>query len=448
MTLPGIAVDLALAVVAAFLGGAIAQRAGLPAILGYLVAGVVIGPLTPGPTADPESVSVLAEIGIAFLMFALGSEFARPELRRFGRVASILGTGQILATMALGPLLAIPLGLTLAQGVFLGAALALSSTVVALKVLMERGEAQALHGRVALGILIVQDLAVVPMVVLLPALAGGVADPLALVLLAAKALAVLAAAYLIGVRAVPWILARAAVPRSRELFLLAVVSLALGTAVATAALGLSFAFGAFLAGLVVAESEFRTQVVAEILPLRDLFISLFFVSIGMLMDPRVILADPARVALVAGVTVAGKLAIVVAVALLIGLPGRVAVLAGLAVAQIGEFSFLLAGAGLEAGAISHETFDLVLAVAAVTIVLAPFLMRAAPALLRGLRAVPGLDRAFAEPAEGDPAASGLRRHTVICGFGRMGRELADALEARGLQYLVIEYNPQLVRTLR
>src|SRR3954453_23380178 len=232
--------DIVLAGPAPFAGGVIAQRLGQPVILGYLLAGVVIGPFTPGPTADVHSVQVLAEIGVAFLMFALGAEVSLVELRRLGRVTALGGALQIVGTMGLGPLLAPLLGLSLAQGVFLGALLALSSTVVALKVLMARGELQALHGRVARGILIVQDLAVVPMVVVLPTLVAGGEGALAgLAVAAAKAAAVLVMAYLLGARAVPWLVGHAAGTRSREVFLLGIVSLALGTALATEAAGLS-----------------------------------------------------------------------------------------------------------------------------------------------------------------------------------------------------------------
>jgi CPA2 family monovalent cation:H+ antiporter-2 len=441
--------DLVAAVLAAFIGGLVAQRLGQPVILGYLAGGVVIGPFTPGPTAGFHSVQVLAELGVAFLMFALGAEFSLGELRRLGRIAMVGGPLQIVGTMALGPLLAPALGLPGAQGVFLGALLALSSTVVALKVLMARGELQALHGRVAVGILIAQDLAVVPMVVVLPALAAGGERLLGdLLLTGLKAAAVLVVAYLVGARAVPRLLGHAASSLSRELFVLSVVGLALGTALVTAFAGLSLAFGAFLAGLAVAESEYRTQVVAEVLPLRDLFASLFFVSVGMLIDPVTLLSQAGLVSLVAGVTIVGKVAIVTVVVLLLGMPGRVAVLAGLGIAQVGEFSFVLARIGVDGGAIPPALFDLTLVTALVTIIATPFLLRGAPLLLAGLERLPVVGARFAEPLGADPGAEGLARHVVICGYGRVGRELAEALERRGLRYLVIEYNPLLVRELR
>ena len=445
----GLLLDLVLAIVVAFAGGAIAHRLGQPVILGYLLAGVAIGPFTPGPTASVHSVQVLAEVGVAFLMFALGAEVSIAELRRIGKVAIIGGTLQILCTMGLGPLVAPWLGLTFSQGVFLGALLSLSSTVVVLKVLMERGEMGALHGRVALGILLAQDLAVVPMVVLLPSLVVG-SDTLLrdLALASVKAAVVLLGAYVIGVRLVPVLLRRAAVSGTRELFLLGVVALALGTAFVTQFAGLSLAFGAFLAGLVVGESEFRTQVIAEVLPLRDLFASLFFVSVGMLIDPRVMLSESGEIALLSAVVVVGKVGIVATIVLLLGLPARVAVMAGLSLAQIGEFSFVLARVGVEQGAIPSSVFDLTLATALVTIVLTPALIRAAPRILGILQQLPILGRHFKEPAIELVPTDGLTHHAVICGYGRVARELADALDARSLRYLVIEYNPEVARSLR
>ena len=445
----GLIRDLAVAVLTAFVGGMVAQRLRQPVIVGYLVAGVVVGPFTPGPRVDPHTIDVLAEIGVAFLMFAVGTELPLQELRRLGRLASIGGTLQIVATMAIGPLLAGPLGLSPFQGIFLGALLALSSTVVALKVLMARGELQALHGRVALGILVAQDVAVVPMVVVLPALAGGGEGlPAQLGIAALKAGGILLGAFVILGRGVPWLLGHAALARVRELFLLLVVGLALGTALVTQAAGLSLAFGAFLAGLAVAESDYRTQVESEILPLRDLFASLFFVSVGMLVNPGALVANAGAVALVSLVTVIGKLAIVVVVVRLLGMPGPVALLAGLHLAQVGEFSFVLARIGVGSGAVPPGVFDLILATAVVTIVATPALVRSGPLLLKGLRSLPLVRAAFAPPVEGDAAAQAMRGHTVICGYGRIGRELAAALDARGLRYAVVDYNPLVVRPLR
>jgi monovalent cation:H+ antiporter-2, CPA2 family len=436
-------------VLAAFVGGTLAHRLGQPVILGYLLAGVAIGPFTPGPTASAHSVQVLAEIGVALLMFALGAEVSLAELRRIGRVGTLGGALQLVCTMGIGPLLAPLVGLSFSQGVFLGALLALSSTVVALKVLLDRGELGALHGRVALGMLIAQDLAVVPMVIALPSIAAGSQGLLMnLAVAALKAGGVLLGAYFIGIRLVPIALGRAAITGTRELFLLGVVALALGTALVTQFAGLSLAFGAFLAGLVVAESEYRRQVVAEVLPLRDLFASLFFVSVGLLIDPRTLLSEAGLVAALSAIVVVAKAVIAAAIVLVLGMPGRVAVLAGLSLAQIGEFSFVLARVGVDDGAIPAGVFDLTLATALVTIVLTPSLIRLAPFLLAALQRIPGVRAVFAEPAVPTEAVEGLARHAVIAGYGRVGRDLAQALDARGIRYLVIEYNPEVARRLR
>ena len=444
--------DLVLAVVAAFAGGLLAQRLRQPVILGYLLAGVALGPFTPGLKANAETVQVLAEIGVAFLMFALGAEVPLRELRRLGRLTAVSGPLQILVTMVLGPLLAPVLGLSLRQGIFLGGLLALSSTVVALKVLLARGEMGTVHGRATLGVLIAQDLAVVPMVVVLPAIAAG-SDRLLeeLLIAAAKAGGVLAGAFVLGTRVVPWLLSHAAIARSRELFLLGVVGLALGTALVTQVVGLSLAFGAFLAGLVVAESEYRTQVVAEVLPMRDLFASLFFVSVGMLVNPEALAAQIGPVLLGTVVVLVAKTVIGAASVAAIGMPGRVALLTGLSLAQVGEFSFVLAQIGVDAQAIPPAVFDFTLAVALATIIATPGLVHLGPRLSAALARFPVTARLFREPqgeAADDADLEKLTQHTVICGYGRVARELVEALNGRGLRYLVVEYNPLLVRELR
>lgn len=445
----GLLVDLVLAIVAAFVGGLLAQRLGQPVIVGYLLAGVAIGPFTPGPVASAESVGLLAEIGVAFLMFALGAELARTDAREMGRVALVGGTLQLAAVGLLGVVLAPLLGLGLPQGVFLGALLALSSTVVAIKVLAARGSLQSLHGRAAVALLIAQDLAVVPLIVLLPSLAAATGpDWAALGLTVLKAAAVVVGAYLLGARAAPWLLAHAAARPAREVFLLAVVALALGTALLTQAAGLSLAFGAFLAGVVIAESEYRTQVVAEILPLRDLFTSLFFVSVGMLVHPDAVAAAALPLVLLIAAVVVLKPALTTAALVLAGLPGVVALPAALAIAQVGEFSFVLARLGVQSGAIPERVFDLILATAVGSIVLAPLSARATGPALRVLRAMPLVRRAFAEPLDAGESAGGLRRHVVICGFGNAARELAAVLDRRGFAYVAIEYNPAVMRVLR
>lgn len=443
-------IDVVIAVVAAFVGGVVAERLRLPVVLGYLLAGVALGPFTPGLVIDRRSVELLAEIGVAFLLFALGTEFSRHELRQLGRVAGIGGTIQILGTVALGiPLGVGLLGSTPVQGVFLGGMLALSSTIVALKVLMARGEMRSLHGRATLGILVAQDLAVVPMMIVLPPLVRGSGVDLAhLGIVVAEAVGILLGCYVIGTRVAPWILSRVSVPRTRELFLLGVITLALGTAVLTQAIGLSFAFGAFIAGLVMAETDFRTQVVAEVLPFRDLFTSLFFVSVGMLIDPHIFISEPVLLLALAVIVVVGKALIATIPMLVLGLPGRVAVMSALAVAQIGEFSFVLAQLGVAGGGVPSRFFDVALAVSLISITASPFLVAAGPRLVDGLARIPGIGRRFGAPAPGAQGAPEMRDHAVVCGCGRVGRELVTELGVRGVPCIVIEHNPQRVERLR
>ncbi|MDP8921720.1 MAG: cation:proton antiporter [Chloroflexota bacterium] len=444
-------VDLVLAIGAGLLGGLVAVRLGQPVILGYLVGGVFIGPFTPGPIGNYANIHVLAEGGVALLMFAIGAELSIADLRRVGRVATVGGVIQILGSIALGAAVGPLLGLGPGPSLFFGSLTALSSTVVAIRLLVGRGELASLHGRVAVGYALVQDLSLVPMMVILPALARPT-ERLAADLAWATAMAagLLIATFFVGARVVPWLLRWVAWTGSRELFLLAVVVLALGTALGTQLFGLSLAFGAFLAGIVVSESELSHQAVGEIQPVRDLFATLFFVSVGMLLDPYFVLRNLGPVALVVGVVVVGKIVLIVAAVRMFGYAGRLALLVGLTLAQIGEFSFVLAELGRSQGLIDEYLYNLTLAGALVTILATPLLLQLEPALFGILTRAPLLGRHFHDPQSAAEAAPGpgLAHHTVICGFGRVGQEVAAALDRRGFDYVVIEYAPPVVEALR
>jgi len=444
-------VDLVLAVAAGLIGGSVAVRLGQPVILGYLIGGVLIGPFTPGPVGNYANLHVLAEGGVALLLFAIGAELSIAELRRVGRVAMVGGVVQIFGSIALGAAVGPLLGLTLGQSIFFGGLTALSSTVVAIKLLAARGETSSLHGRITVGFALVQDLSLVPMMVILPALVRPseslVTD---LAWAAATAAILLVATLFFGVRIVPTILNYVAWLGSRELFLLAIVVLALGTALTTQFFGLSLAFGAFLAGIVVSESELSLQAVGEIQPIRDLFATLFFVSVGMLLDPFFLLNNVGAVLLVVAVVTLGKITLIVAGIRLLGYGGRTALLVGLGLAQMGEFSFVLAGLGRTDGLIDDYLYNLTLAGALVTIVATPLLLRLEGTILAAFARVPLLARVFAEPPvvlEGWQGRA-LSQHTVICGFGRVGQELAGALDRRGFGYVVIEYAPPVASALR
>lgn len=444
-------IDLVLVVGAALVGGIIANRLHQPVVLGYLIAGIAIGPFTPGPVSDIHRVQVMAEIGVAFLMFALGAEVSLGQLRNFRNVAVFGGAAQILLTIGVGVLIGPLVGLDLIGSVFLGSLIALSSTMVAMKILMSRGELGALHGRIALGLLIVQDMSVVPMMVIFPALAGQSANVgITLIVAIAKAAGFLVATYYLGTRLVPWILKRVAATRSRELFLLTIVSLALGTALGTYSFGLSLAFGAFIAGLVVSESDFSHQVVAEVLPLRDIFATVFFVSVGMLINPLFVLENVPTILLVVAGVVVGKFIICLAVPMFFGYSGKTAVYSALSLIQIGEFSFVLAKMGVDGGLVPDHVYSLTLAGALVTILLTPLGMHLAPFTLRLFQHLPFVRRYFIDRVEVHDGgqADMLVNHVVILGYGRVGQELADALERRGFRHMVIEYNPHAIEELR
>ena len=441
-------VNVAVAVVIALAGGLLAHRLGQSVILGYLLAGVAIGPFTPGFIGDHDQIAALAEVGVVFLMFALGIEFSLQELGRVRGVALLGTTAQVALTIAAGLGLGWLVGWPLAQGLFFGGIIAISSTMVILKTLIDRGEVGSHHGRVLLGMLIVQDLAAVLLIVVLPQVAGGGRAALGEGLLTlAKAATFIGVILVLGARVVPRLMARVERLGSPELFLLTAVALALGSATASLLLGLSPALGAFLAGLLLTETEFDHRVVAEVVPMRNLFATLFFVSVGMLIDPWFILANlPAVLGLAAFIALA-KALITLAVVLPFGLGSKTAVFTALGMIQIGEFSYLLARAGREAGAISDTLNSLILTSSLVTIVLTPAAFWVAPRVDLALARLPGVGRLFRlQPRVlGQPAAPA--GHAIVVGYGRVGRRVVAGLRAAGLPVTVIEDDLHLVREI-
>src|SRR5215217_6720349 len=377
----GIAGDIALILVAALLGGIVARRLGLPLILGYVLAGVLVGPHTGGPTVgEIEDIELLAEIGVALLLFAIGLHFPLEELAPVRRVALIGTPIQMALTTAFGYGLGRLLDLNWTEAVWFGALLSVSSTVVVLKTLSEQGVINTLASRVTVGMLVVQDLAVVPLIILLPAL-GNIGEGLNRLGVAVLQAAVFVAGMtLFGARIFPWLMARIASWNSRELFLISVVAIGLGVGYGTYLFGLSFAFGAFVAGMVLSRSDYSHQALADIGPLRDVFAMLFFVSVGMLLDPAFLLDEAATVA-----------AVVLAVFLFKGLLfagltrafgyGNIAPFAvGLGLFQVGEFSFVIARVGICMEPLPPRTYSIVLATAAVTMALTPLAARLTPVL--------------------------------------------------------------------
>ena len=446
-------IDLVLIISAAAAGGVLFSLLRLPVVLGYLVAGFVVANFIPELEIDMERVEDIAELGVALLLFTLGVQFSFAKLRDVRRVAIGGGVLQIAGTMGLGALIGVAMGMDREGALLLGAAMSLSSTMIVTKLLDARGEVGALYGQAAIGILLVQDLAVGPLVILVPAVAegGGVSLAGEVGLALGKAALLLGAAFVLGWRVMPWLLRRVAAAGLREVFLLTVLTLGLGLAATSYALGLGIAFGAFLAGLVVSESEFSYRTLADVLPLRDVFATIFFVSMGLLIDPGVLLDDPALIAAIVGGLVIGKLALTSVPVVLFGYPARTAALVGFALAQGGEFSFLLARVGLDEDLISSDENAAILMAALISMVLSPFVLAAGPRVVAWAAASAPGGRLLVEPvvmALGDAPDDVSRQHMVVCGYGRVGGELVREMAGRGFRCVVVEQNPYRSEELR
>jgi CPA2 family monovalent cation:H+ antiporter-2 len=425
------------------------HRIKLPPIVGFLITGVLCGPYGFGLIQNVHDVEALAEIGVILLLFTVGIEFSVQQLIRLRRFLFIGGGAQVLGSIALVMLLSRVIGLDWPVALFLGMIVSLSSTAIVLRTLADRGEMDTPHGGASVAILIFQDLCIVPMVLLTPFIAGG-GSATSLPLVAAKALAFVGGAVIAARYIVPWLLETVVNTRQREVFLLTVILLALGAAWASAAVGLSLALGAFIAGLVISESEYSHQALGEILPLREVFNSLFFVSIGMLFDVRTILESPLVVLSAIAAVLLIKAAIAGGVTLASGRPLRVALIVGIGLAQIGEFSFVLSKVGLEAGLLDAELNQLFLAVAVATMAITPLTMRAAPRVAAWIDgAIPtSWHRTGIAPVVADERLHDLSDHVVIVGYGLNGRNLARVLHRSGIRFVVIDLNPETVRSER
>jgi len=443
--------DLLLVLVTAVAGGMLARWLRLPVILGYLLGGIAVGPYGLGWVHETQSINSLANIGVVLLLFAIGLEFSFKEVMRMGRVAILGGLAQIVLTTVVGLGLGRLLGLGVVGSVLFGFLVALSSTMVVLKLLMERGELDTIQGRILLGILLVQDLSVVPVMIILPSLAGGGGGIwAALGITVLKAAVFLGIMLALGVWVLPWLLRRVAGQRSRELFLLTVVVLCLAAAFGTYSFGLSAAFGAFVAGLLISQSGFARQAFADILPMRDTFAALFFVALGMLANLHFVGSFPSIVAAVVVMIIVTKFIIGSAVTRIFGYSHKTVLMVGTGLVQIGEFSFVLAMMGLAAGIFSEHIYSLVIAAAIITMLLTPFLMSLSSWLYRILSQKPWFARRLAGWADPEwtSRAMELSHHAVICGYGDIGRRVAAVLERHKFAYLVIDLDPQIIARLR
>lgn len=439
----GIATDIVIVVVAALIGGLIAQRLRQPLILGYILAGVAVGPFTGGITVvEVHDIELLAELGVALLLFALGLEFSLKDLQPVRNIALIGTPIQMVLTILFGIGIASFLGWNWVEGLWFGSLISLSSTMVILKTLMSRGLMGTLSSRVMIGMLIVQDLVVIPLMLILPTLNNLETGISVLGWAALKATLFMAAMLLVGTRLIPVLLRRIASWNSRELFLLAVTAIGLGVGYATYLVGLSFAFGAFVAGVVLSESDYSHQALSDIIPLRDLFGLLFFASVGMLLDPMYLIAHLGTVLLVVALVAVGKSLIFGVIARAFGYGRIVPWAVGFGLFQVGEFAFVLARVGINSQSISNDLYSLVLTVAVVTMLLTPIISRLAEPIYEWRK------RRFPEEAlqTMNLPKEGLHDHIVIAGGGRVGHHVAEVLHTMKLPYVLLELDQRRFET--
>jgi CPA2 family monovalent cation:H+ antiporter-2 len=434
--------DLTLVLLAALAGGFIARRLGQPLIVGYIIAGIAIGPFTGGATVDNvHDLEQLAEVGVALLLFSLGLEVSFSELAPVRLVALAGATIQIVLTIALGAGLAIALSFPWQQAMWFGALISLSSTMVALKTIQAQGRLGTLSSRVMLGLLVVQDLAVVPFMIVLPELSDPGAGLMKVVPAALRAIVLLAVIVFVSTKVVPRLMTFVARWNSRELFLLATTTLALGVGYLTWKLGLSLALGAFVAGLVITESEYAHQALSDIGPLRDLFGMFFFVSVGMLLDPALVWGQIGALTLSVAAVLIGKGAILAGVVRAFGYRNVVPFAVGLTLFQVGEFAFVLARVGVSTGAIGQELYALTLNTAIATMAMTPAISGLTTKIYA--RFQPRKPGETLEPV--NVPKGGLADHVIIAGSGRVGRGIAEALAQLKLPYLLLETDDRRVQ---
>ena len=444
-------INIAVALVVAFMGGILARRIGLPTIVGYMLAGIVIGPFTPGFVGDVDTISQLAELGVIFLMFGVGLHFSLKDLWKVRSIAIPGALGRMAITTLMGFALSQLWGWTLASGMILGLAISIASTVVLLRGLMDNGLLNTPPGQAAVGWVIVEDLATVLILVLMPSLVitpnGFNWGQLGITLLKAVGFVILA--LFAGTRFIPWLLMRIAHTRSRELFILAILAITLGIALGAAELfGVSLALGAFVAGVVVSESPLSHQVGADVLPFRDAFAVLFFVSIGMLVNPSYLINNVGSILALTALIVLGKAIVTILLGAVLPWSTLTTLVLAAGLSQIGEFSFILGQEGLSLGLLERDQYSLILAGALLSITLNTPLFKLIHPLENWLQRFPIawklFNRHFAFPTHDEET---LTNHVVIVGYGRIGRHIVSLLQQMGISPLVVEADAHRVQEL-
>lgn len=443
--------DLIIVLATAIGGGMLARLLRLPVILGYLAGGIVIGPFGLGWVNDSNTIQTLANVGVVLLLFAIGLEFSIKELLKLGKISIIGGLAQIILTAAICFVLGLLLHISVTGAIFFGFIISLSSTMVVLKLLMDRGEIDTIHGRIMLGILLVQDISVVPMIVAIQAVSGDVTTPLiaSIGIAMGKAVGFIALMITLGIWGMPWFLKRIADLRSREIFLLTVIVICLAAAFGTYYFGLSAAFGAFAAGLLISQSVYARQAFADILPLRDTFAALFFVSLGLLADRTYVLGNIGLVIVIVIGIIFIKFLIGSAITRLFGYSHKTVLMVGTGLLNIGEFGFILASMGLAQNLFTSKTYNLIIAAAILTMFLTPFAMTINTYLYRRLSQTKMFARQLTSRIDpgGRIQEMSLSHHAVICGYGTIGRRIAEVMERQKFSYLIIELDPTLISHL-
>lgn len=438
--------DLAYVVIAAITGGMVAWRLRQPVIIGYVLAGILISPLTPGPSvSDTHSLELFAEIGVVLLMFSVGLEFSLRELLKAKLVAFIGGPLGIILSILLGLGAGHLLGWTPPQGIVLGAVISVASTMVLTRLLIDQGQLRTTAGRIMVAITLVEDFAVVILIVLIPGFADlGKGKLLYLARDFGRAALILVPVLFLGAKIVPPILKRVARTQNRELFFLVVLAICLGTAALTGAIGLSLALGAFAAGLIISESDYAHEAIAQLFPLRDAFVAVFFVSMGLLIDPGKLFSNMTLLAMMVGLIILGKFTVWTGVVLIFRYPLWTSVSVAIGLTQIGEFSFVLVQVARKTGIIGSELYNVTLAASLITILVNSALVRSLPKTLTRIR----LARQTPSIMQKAENPESLRSHVVICGFGRVGSAIGYALDTFGIRYLAIDIDPDVLAALR
>jgi CPA2 family monovalent cation:H+ antiporter-2 len=444
-------ISITIALVVAFIGGIIARRIGLPTIVGYLLAGIVIGPFTPGFKGDVETIQQLAELGVIFLMFGVGLHFSFKDLWNVRDIAIPGALLQTLLATLLGAGLSLLWGWNLTAGIVLGLSISVASTVVLLRGLMDNSLLNTSHGQAAVGWLVMEDILSVLILVLMPSMVvnSGGFDWKNLVITLLKAAAFVAVMFFFGTRLLPWVLERIARTHSRELFILAILAITLGTAMGAAELfGVSLALGAFVAGAIISQSPLSYQVGADVFSFREAFSVLFFVSVGMLVNPIFLWQHVSQVISLSLLVLIGKPLIVLLLGLLFPRPARTFLVIAVGLAQVGEFSFIIGQAGVSLNLLNGDQYSLILAASLISITINPFLFKFLPKMEKLLQRMPGFWRKL-ESSKPLPEIdeSKLVNHAVIIGYGRVGKHLVDVLESLEVPMLVIESDAEQIDAL-